>query len=83
MKMKPDHYQVIRDRIALIADRLPAHRDYLVLKGKCKDVEKQLRWDAFRACGYAGILNDLYAYLHDDHIDTALRSIILEVGGAK
>ena len=48
-------------------------------EGKAKDVEKRVRWDAFRHAGYAGILSELYEYLDDTHIDTALRSIMSEI----
>lgn len=45
------------------------------------DIEKRLRWDAFHSSRYAGILSDLYAYVDDTHIDTALRSIMREIEG--
>jgi hypothetical protein len=81
VKITLPHYERLRDAIAPLAPRFSSHRSFLRLEGRCKDLEKRLRWDAFAACGYAGILKDLYAYLTDDHIDTALRSIMREIEG--
>lgn len=81
MKITPAHYSAIRSSIIPLADRFHGHREFLRLEGKSNDVEKRLRWDAFHASNHAGILSDLYAYLNDDHIDTALRSIMREIEG--
>ena len=81
MKITPSHYSLLRDSILPLAPRFPAHREFLKSEGKAKDIEKRLRWDAFRSAGYAGILSELYAYLNDTHIDTALRSIMREIEG--
>lgn len=81
MKITPAHYSAIRSAILPLADRFRDHREFLKSEGKSKDIEKRLRWDAFHASKHAGILSDLYAYLNDDHIDTALRSIMREIEG--
>ena len=83
MKITPSHYSIIRDSILPLASRFPAHRDFLKSEGKAKDIEKRLRWDAFRSSGYAGILSELYAYLNDTHIDTALRSVVSEIEASR
>lgn len=50
-------------------------------EGKSKDIEKRLRWDCLYAAGLTPFICDnLYSYLNDDHIDTALKNIIKELG---
>jgi hypothetical protein len=79
MKISHLHYVAMRNSIIPLASRIPAHREFVKSEGKAKDVEKRVRWDAFRHAGYAGILSELYEYLDDTHIDTALRSIMREI----
>lgn len=55
------------------------HRENIIKEGKSKDVEMRLRWDAFHAAKHGGILSALYAYANDEHIDTALKKIMLEI----
>lgn len=81
MKITHEHYSILRASILPLAPRFPAHREFLKSEGKAMDIEKRLRWDAFHSAGYAGILSDLYAYLDDTHIDTALRSIMRGIEG--
>lgn len=39
--------------------------------------DKRYRWDLLWACGMAKfVINTLYDYCNDDHIDTALREIV-------
>lgn len=40
----------------------------------CRDRDKRFRWDLLAASRFP--VCDLYAYLNDVHIDTALRSIV-------
>lgn len=83
MKVTSEHYSILRASILPLAPRFPAHREFLKSEGKAMDIEKRLRWDAFHSARYAGILSDLYAYVDDTHIDTALRSIMREIESAK
>jgi hypothetical protein len=66
----------------------PANRAYYASRqfsnaDRCKDVDKRYRWDLLYASrckigdgvGSQGDVN-LYAYMDDSHIDTALRSIV-------
>ena len=39
-----------------------------------KDPDKRYRWDLFYAAALP--IQELYAYLNDDHIDTALRKLV-------
>jgi hypothetical protein len=85
MKIKPEHYEVLRDAFASIKDCIASHREAVIAGGKAKDVEKRVRWDALYALGRTNYLPDrftssvLYDYMNDDHIDTALRAVIREL----
>ena len=85
MKMTTEHYTQLRDAFANIRDRIAAHRDTVTAEGRAKDIDKRVRWDALYALGRTSALPDnfvcgqLYKYLDDTHIDTALRAIMREV----
>lgn len=80
MKIKPEHYAKMRDEIAKIADRLPAHREALKSDPRVKDLEMRLRWDAAWMASLGRFLcAELYPYANDTHIDTALRKIMVEL----
>lgn len=78
MKMKPEHFQKIENAIEAVIDpeRIDAHIAYLRTDPRVKDLKTRLRWDVFSyAISPAFICQDLYPYLNDDHIDSALRKI--------
>ena len=79
MKIKPEHYTTLKNAIAPLKEHFAKHRENIIAEGKAKDVETRLRWDAFHAAKYGGILSELYSYMTDDHIDTALKKIMLEL----
>lgn len=86
MKIKPEHYSVLLESIRPLADKLPAHREFIRKEGKSKDVEMRLRWDALWASKIDGkascfwISNVLYKDgLNDSHIDSALRAVMREL----
>ena len=84
MKMHADHYAVLRDAFASIAPKIKAHRDAVIAEARASDVDMRTRWDALYALGKTSALpvdfcKVLYAYLNDDHIDTALRAILREI----
>jgi len=81
MKIQPLHYQQMRDEIAKLAARMPAHREAVKASGKFKDLEKRIRWDALHAAiGSQWLCEVIYPYANDEHIDTALRAIMRELG---
>ena len=86
MKMLPEHLQTLRDAIALIpASEVLEHQRNLRNDPRVKDQAKRMRWDllygAMRSNLPRGwISNELYTYLDDSHIDTALKSICNELG---
>ncbi len=84
MKMTQQHYATLKAMIEPLAGKIATHREYLVNENKSKDVEKRLRWDlSYAAKATAWICDNLYSYLNDAHIDTALRSIVAELEATK
>jgi hypothetical protein len=79
MKIKIEHYNTLKNAIAPLKEHFERHRENIIKEGKSKNIEMRLRWDAFHAAKYGGILSDLYAYANDEHIDTALKKIMLEI----
>lgn len=83
MKITPEHYQHLKNAIRLshTPERVAAHRAFIVKEGRAKDVDMRLRWDlAYSSPGLsAWISANIYPYANDDHLDTALRSIMREV----
>ena len=80
MKIQPNHYATMRDKIALVAGDAARRRDCIIHEGRAKDIEKRLRWDLLYAAGLSQwICDNLYSYANDDHIDTALRAIVREL----
>jgi hypothetical protein len=80
MKIKAEHYAHMREAIAAIGMDVPRYRAALVAEGKAKDIDKRLRWDAAYAARLTPwICDNLYGYMDDTHIDTALRSIMRDI----
>lgn len=79
MKMTPEHYQHLRKLMLPLKERIINHRAWL-FGTKLDDLEKRLRWDAYKFAGGANFsCNVLYKYLNDGHIDTALKAIMKEI----
>jgi hypothetical protein len=82
MKMQLDHFHYLQDAMAINAQYIPQYRAYIAAEGKAKDVEKRLRWDLLYLSGLSKwICDNLYTYLNDEHIDTALRAIMKKLEG--
>jgi hypothetical protein len=80
MKIKPEHLTHIKNAIAPWTENAKAHRELLKQDTRVKDVEKRLRWDLVTAAKLTPwICSDLYPYLNDSHIDTALRAAVAEL----
>lgn len=82
MKIKPEHYKVLRDEIRQVAtpEKVLRHRSELANDSRVKDVDKRLRWDCLHACRLsAWVSENIYPYANDEHIDTALRQIVGEI----
>ena len=81
MKIKPEHYNVLKSIIsAFDRDKVLA---YKALK-LGKDPERRFRWDLFTFARRSGtekfMIEDIYKYANDTHLDTALRAIVRELG---
>lgn len=80
MKMKLEHYYYLKNAMAINAQYIPQYKAHIAAEGKAKDPEKRLRWDLAYLSGLTPwICENLYPYLNDQHIDTALRSIVKEL----
>lgn len=78
MKMQLNHYDYIKDAMAgFTPAMLNDYREQLKAQGKAKDIEKRLRWDMlYNSVSSVWICDNLYPYLDDTHIDTALKAIV-------
>lgn len=80
MKIRPEHYEHMKAAIAPLMHLVPAHREFVIAEGKARDVEKRIRWDLCYKAGLSSWMSStLYGYVHDSHIDTALRNIVAEL----
>lgn len=83
LKIKPDDLQLLKD-ITVAYDT--EERRQLYREGKypraefTKNVNKRYRWDLLFASGgrfhNGNFLSQLYTYLNDSHIDSALKSLV-------
>lgn len=86
MKITPTDLQILKDKLLPLDTE---HRREMYRSGHfprsehCKDVNKRYRWDLLYVSGIkigdgVGMQGDvnLYAYMTDAHIDTALRNLI-------
>ena len=75
MKIKPEHYEHMRAAIAP-SDTARLRDEYRALALS----SKRYRWDLTYAAKLSPwICDNLYAYLDDTHIDTALRRIVADL----
>lgn len=82
MKIKPEHYKAMKDAI----DTLLASHPHLVddykhgrfpRSDRVQDLNKRFRWDLLWMSGRRNwMLDAVYPYANDTHIDTALRNIV-------
>ncbi len=75
--MSKEHYNVLRDAISKLDTEL--NRGYYrsgnyPRADRTKDVNKRYRWDLLHVAKID--VSELYKYLNDDHIDTALKAIV-------
>ena len=81
MKMQSTHFNQLQIAISKAYD---LYADQLRGLGK-KDPALRFRWDLLHCCTRLGLLpitwvcDELYPYLNDDHIDTALRRIVKQL----
>lgn len=64
-----------------MATQISTHLDAIKKEGRAKNPAKRTRWDATYAAKLSPwICANLYSYANDEHIDTALRSAMREIG---
>lgn len=84
MKIKPEHLAILRGAVTAVVNSPTAEGCEARYKAG-NFTPKRLRWDLLWAArlpigdgaGMSGL--PLYAYMNDDHIDTALRSTMKEL----
>ena len=81
MKMKQEHYEHMKEAIDNLCNaRLGNITRYIKvvrMSGKYMDLSTRIRWDILKAAQLDNYLvNTLYTYLNNDHVDTALRRIM-------
>ena len=80
MKITQEHFQHIKNKVSILESEYhrTQYRDRKIAQAdKVKDINTRYRWDLFHAAGLTSFACDhLYSYLNDEHIDTALRSIV-------
>lgn len=82
MKMTQPHYDHMKSAIALIwtQEKHDAQRQFIMNEGKAKDIEKRLRWDWFYHAKLSHwVCDNLYTYLDDTHLDTAVKRMMKEL----
>lgn len=74
MKLKPEHYDHIREAVRAADAAFPSIRKQFEL-GRIS--AKRFRWDLLWASRSSSwISENIYPYANDDHIDTALRRAV-------
>lgn len=82
MKIKPEHYAHLKTCIdALNKEVIARHRETVRKSGEYVDLEKRVRWDClWAAVPSRWLVDNLYDYINDTHVDSALKSIMRELG---
>ncbi len=80
MKMQSHHFEFIKESI-IHSDNEERRERYrkgdFYNSDKVKDLNKRYRWDLLNECvGVRWLCNQVYDYLNDVHVDTALRKIV-------
>ena len=79
MKIKPQHFEQMKRAVTEVFEKNPNIKTVYKNAGLS---DMRFRWDVLHACQIDGIdatrwiCDNLYPYLNDTHIDTALRNII-------
>ena len=86
MKITNEHYQVIKQALAeLPKDKVLEHAQNVKNAGKFKDFGLRMRWDLLWASKIGKgdnsfMMDTIYPYANDEHIDTALKTAVKELG---
>lgn len=86
MKITKAHYNHMKEAIATKIQDTPvtdlaAYKEALKTDTRVKDINVRFRWDLFHAAKLSTYASkELYSYCNDNHIDTALKAIMKELG---
>ena len=81
MKMTPEHFQILQKLIKKTINKYPGVKEFyetgqFINSIKTNDLQKRFCFDLFHAAiQNTQLMQDLYAYLNDEHIYTALKKI--------
>ena len=90
MKIQPEHYQILKEKLDACANSLDSTGESITLEQLAREYRrlqmspKRFRWDVLWISGlrasqqHNGGEWPVYDYLDDDHIDTALRHYFRE-----
>ena len=80
MKITQEHYKHMLDAMKWHVLSIPNRRKAIATDPRVKDAAKRLRWDLlYDSVTSRWICDNLYSYVDDTHIDTALRSIMRDL----
>lgn len=89
MKIKPEHYEHLKQAIVPLLEKGKTDERYTeayyVTHGIGKDHAKRFRWDALYSIPGMSkwICDTLYQYIDDTHIDSALKKIVKDYQAEK
>lgn len=79
MKIKTEHYEYVKNCMMQNKMHLEQLMKNVKQQGKYKDFDKRIRWDMlYLSVASKWIVENIYDYADDDHIDTMLRKIFKE-----
>lgn len=81
MKIKTEHYNHLKTEIQKIpVYQILEHGKAVKASNTYKDYNMRMRWDILHMLSMSSWLCDnLYTYMNDNHIDTALKAIMKEL----
>lgn len=81
LKINQEHLQFIKEQfLTKSKDELKKYKELLKTDSLVKDIEQRFRWDLlYGLVGSEWVCDNLYPYLNDDHIDSALKQICKEL----
>jgi len=75
MKMTVEHYNRLKNAIELALDENPDFHEKCNQENQSPMARRWILWNIMCDRDYYSFARELWAYLNDDHIDTALRKI--------
>ncbi len=81
MKIKPEHYNILRNEISMLpSDEVTQLKMLIEQDSRVRDFDKRFRWDLMYRAGLSRwICDTLYPYMNDVHLDTALKAVVRDL----